>query len=156
MRIEKLVINKLKELNLKMSCCESCTGGMIVSNLIGVSGASSVIKESYITYCNESKCKILGVNLETIEKYQVESLEVAEEMVNGLYKITSSEVCISVTGFAGGIDRLPTDGLCYYGIKINDKLILESVKVSGKRNTCRKKQTKHILKRLYDEIKGLS
>lgn len=156
MKIEKLIIYKLSKLNYRLSCAESCTGGMIISTLIGVSGASHVIKESYVTYSNETKIKILGVNQETIEKYQVESLEVANEMACGLHSITNSEVCISVTGFAGGSGKLPTDGLCFYAIKINDKIILESVKVSGSRNVCRKKQTKHILNRLYDEIKGLS
>lgn len=156
MKIEKLIINKLKELNYNLSCCESCTGGMIISTLIGVSGASNVINESYVTYSNEAKCRILGVDNKTIEKYNVESIEVAKEMVEGLSKVTKSNVCISVTGFAGGGKKLPTDGLCYYGIKINDLLILEQVKVKGNRNQCRLRQTKHILNRLYNEIKGLS
>ena len=156
MKIEKLIIKKLKELNYHISCCESCTGGMIISTLISVPGASSVVNESYVTYSNESKCRILGVNYQTIEQYNVESIEVAKEMVEGLYKITNNEICISVTGFAGGSSKLPTDGLCYYGIKINDKIILEKVKVNGNRNQCRLRQTKNILNRLYQEIKGLS
>ena len=156
MKIEKLIINKLKELKYHISCCESCTGGMIISTLINVPGASKVINESYVTYSNESKCRILGVNNETIEEYNVESIEVAKEMVEGLFNITKNEVCISVTGFAGGGTKLSTDGLCYYGIKINDLLILDQVKVNGNRNKCRKKQIKHILKRLYKELKGLS
>lgn len=156
MKIEKLVISKLSQLKYRLSCAESCTGGMIISTLIGVPGASAVIKESYVTYSNETKMKVLDVKKETIDKYQVESLEVANEMACGLFNVTNSEVCISVTGFAGGDRKLPTDGLCFFAIKINDKIILESVKVSGSRNICRKKQTKHILNRLYDEIKGLS
>ena len=71
MKIEKLIINKLKELNYNLSCCESCTGGMIISTLIGVPGASNVINESYVTYSNEAKCRILGVDNKTIEKYNL-------------------------------------------------------------------------------------
>lgn len=156
MKLEKKIIEKLKELKYHISCCESCTGGLIISTLISVPGASSVINESYVTYSNESKCRILGVNSNTIDKFQVESLEVAKEMVEGLVNVTKSEVCVSVTGFAGGNTKLPTDGLCYFGIKINDLLIVETVKVKGNRNACRRKQVKHILNRLYSEIKGLS
>ena len=156
MKLEKKIIDKLKELKYHISCCESCTGGLIISTLISVPGASSVINESYVTYSNESKCRILGVNSNTIDKFQVESLEVAKEMVEGLFNVTKSEVCVSVTGFAGGNTKLPTDGLCYFGIKINDLLIVETVKVNGNRNVCRRKQVKYILNRLYNEIKGLS
>ena len=155
MQIEKLIIDKLSELNYCISCAESCTGGMIISNLISIPGASKVINESYVTYSNEAKCRILGVNKTTIEQFQVESLEVAKEMAEGLFKITNCNVCISVTGFAGGSTKLPTDGLCYYCIKINEQLILESVQVNGNREECRMKQTEHILNRLYEEIKGL-
>ncbi len=156
MKLEKLIIDKLSKLKYHLSCAESCTGGMIISTLIGANGASHVINESYVTYSNEAKCRLLGVNQSTIDKYQVESLEVAKEMVIGLQDVTKSEICISVTGFAASGKKQPTDGLCYYGIKINDLLINESVQVKGSRNVCRRKQTKHILKRLYNEIKGLS
>ena len=156
MKIENKIINKLTELKYHLSCAESCTGGLIISNLISVPGASKVINESYVTYSNEAKCRLLGVNENTINKYNVESKEVAEEMVNGLYDKTKSDVCISVTGYAGGKDKLPTDGLCFYAIKIKEMVIVDSVKVNGNRNMCRKKQTKHILKCLYNEIKGLS
>lgn len=152
MKIEEKIIKKLTELNYKISCSESCTGGMIISTLIGVSGASSVINESYVTYSNDAKIKVLGVSEETIEKYHVESIEVAEEMVMGLYNKTKADVCISVTGFAGGEKKQPQDGLCYFGIKVGKKIILNQVKVNGSRNVCRKKQTKHILKTLYNEI----
>lgn len=155
MKLEEKIIKKLKELNYKLSCAESCTGGMIISTLIGGSGASNVINESYVTYSIDAKCKILGVNIDTINKYNVESLEVAEEMVRGLYHKTFADVCISVTGFAGGNEKLPTDGLCYFGIKIKDQLITDQVKVDGSRNVCRKKQTNHILNVLYEKIKGL-
>lgn len=154
MKIENKVIELLKEKKFHISCAESCTGGLLISTLINVCGASSVIEESYVTYSNDAKVRILGVNPNTIEQYQVESLEVAEEMVLGLYNKTNSEVCISVTGFAGSSEKLPTDGLCFYAIKVLDKLVLESVKVKGDRNKARSLQVKHILKRTLEIIMG--
>ena len=151
--IEFELMDLLIKNNMIISCAESCTGGLIISSLINVSGASQVIKESYVTYSNESKVNILNVNLETIEKYHVESIEVAKEMVLGLFNITNADVCLSVTGFAGGNDSLKTDGLCYYGIKVYDTLVLEQAQVTGDRNTARYNQKEHILKRVMEIIK---
>ena len=150
MKIENKVIELLKKKKYKISCAESCTGGLIISTLINVCGASNVIEESYITYSNDAKIKLLNVSNETIMKYNVESLEVAEEMVKGLYEKTNSEVCISVTGFAGSNKKEFTDGLCFYSIKILDNIVIESVKVKGNRNKARLLQTKHILKRILE------
>ena len=64
--LEKMIINNLNILDYKIATAESCTGGLIISRLIGISGASNVINESYVTYANESKVKILGVKINTI------------------------------------------------------------------------------------------
>ena len=150
--IEFELMKELIKKNLTISCCESCTGGLIISSLINVSGASNIISESYVTYSNEAKQRILGVNKKTIEKYKVESLEVAKEMVLGLHNISKANICISVTGFAGGNNDSEHDGLCYYGIKINNDLYVESIKVEGDRNTARYNQKEHILKRVLELI----
>lgn len=145
--LEKLIIDELYKRKYTISCAESCTGGMIISRLIGVSGASNVINESYVTYSNEAKIRILGVSKETIDKYTVTSLEVADEMAKGLKRISKSNVCLSVTGFAGsGSEKLDTDGLCYFGIMMNDNnLYHEKIQVSGNRNECRYAQSTYIL-----------
>lgn len=151
--IEKEIINILVNKKMHISCCESCTGGMIISTLINVPGASNVINESYVTYSVESKIKILGVKKETIDKYGVASINVSKEMANGLKKISNSGVCISVTGYAGGNKKDINDGLCFYTIIVNDEEISESVKVEGSRNVVRRRQTDYILNRLLDLIK---
>ncbi len=148
--LEKQIINELHKKRYFISCAESCTGGSIISRLIGISGASYVINESYVTYSSEAKNRILGVKKETISKYTVTSIEVAEEMVKGLRKISNSNICISVTGFAGGGEsKEPTDGLCFFGILHNDGkkeyIHLEKVQVDGNRNECRLAQGTYIL-----------
>ena len=90
--LEKEVINILHKYNLKFSAAESCTGGLLISRLIGISGASNVINESFVTYSNESKVNRLGVDKNLIKKYGVQSIEVAEAMAVGLYKVTSANV----------------------------------------------------------------
>lgn len=153
--LEFQIIELLKKLDYKISCAESCTGGLIISSLINIPGASNVINESYVTYSAEAKMRILGVSLETIEKYQVESNEVSNEMARGLKKISGANVCISVTGFAGGNGVLPTDGLCYYTIIINNAEYSGSVQVEGSRNIARINQKNYILNQLLDKLKSL-
>ena len=100
--IEKNLVEKLKEKKYKISFAESCTGGLLSSTIINVSGSSSVIEESYITYSEDAKMKLLDVKKETLDKYTVYSKEVAQEMCEGLYEKTKSDVCVSITGQAGG------------------------------------------------------
>lgn len=98
------VSDKLQKEKLSISFCESCTGGALVSTLVKFPGASNVLSESYVTYSEEAKKKILGVKEETLRKYTVYSSEVAKEMVDGLYNLTKSDICVSITGEVGGDD----------------------------------------------------
>lgn len=153
--LELKIIEILRKLNYHIACAESCTGGLIISSLISIPGASNVINESYVTYSNEAKERILGVNPDTIQKYHVESNEVSLEMARGLKKISGADVCISVTGFAGGLEKLPTDGLCFFTIIINGEEYSDKVQVSGNRNTARINQKNYILEKTLEKLKNL-
>ena len=136
---------------MTISFAESCTGGMLTSTLINVSGSSNVINESYVTYSEEAKMRILGVSKETLNKYTVYSSEVAEEMAEGLKKVTHANVCASVTGKAedeSGICK------CDYCIIVNDSKVLENVSFQGSRNQVRTMQTKHIMNRIIEILRG--
>ena len=50
--LEKHVVDVLKEKKLTVTTAESCTGGMISSRIVNVPGASAVLKQAYVTYCN--------------------------------------------------------------------------------------------------------
>ncbi len=119
----KEVVSKLKEKNLKISFAESCTGGLLAANLTSVSGCSSVLSESYVTYSEEAKMKLLGANKQTLEKFSVVSEQVAKEMAFGLKKLSKSDINISVTGVAGPNSDSYNNpvGLVYIGICYKDK-----------------------------------
>ena len=93
--IYEIVFNKLKEKDLKISFCESCTGGNLVASLVKFPGASNILEESYVTYSENAKQKIVGVKKETLDKYTIYSKEVASEMALGLFKISNSDVCVA-------------------------------------------------------------
>ena len=149
--VEKTLVELLLKNNMTTSFAESCTGGMLASTLINVSGSSNVINESYVTYSEEAKMRILGVSKETLNKYTVYSSEVAEEMAEGLKKVTHANVCASVTGKAedeSGICK------CDYCIIVNDSKVLENVSFQGSRNQVRTMQTKHIMNRIIEILRG--
>lgn len=153
--IEEQLVQRLKELGYRISFCESCTGGLLAATIINVSGASSVIKESLVTYSNESKIKYLKVNPQTIEQYDVASLEVAKEMSEGLYKLTKSEVCISVTGVAGPTTDNPLKpvGSVYFGLTINGNTLTFEKLFKGSRDLIRKRAVMWILYIAYVNLK---
>ena len=99
--LEKHVVDVLKEKKLTITTAESCTGGMISSRIVNVPGASAVLKQAYVTYCDEAKHTVLGVKKETLEKYYAVSSQTACEMAEGGAKAAGADVCVSVTGVAG-------------------------------------------------------
>lgn len=149
---ENQIVEKLKNLNYQISFAESCTGGLLASSIINVSGSSAVISESYVTYSNEAKKKILSVNQATLDKYTVYSKEIANEMAVGLKKITNAQVCVSVTGIAESNDEC----ICYYTIIVNNQKDTFSSKTKGLRNEVRMFYTNEILKEILQILNKLS
>ena len=90
---------------LTISTAESCTGGLLSSKLTDISGSSAYIKLNLITYANEAKHKILGVEEEILNTKGAVSEECAFQMAKGLYELTGADICVSTTGIAG-----PTGG----------------------------------------------
>jgi nicotinamide-nucleotide amidase len=126
--IYEIVFNKLKEKDLKISFCESCTGGNLVASLVKFPGASNILEESYVTYSENAKQKIVGVKKETLDKYTVYSKEVASEMAMGLFKISNSDLCVAISGTCGdnSVSNNKADLAIYYkGIMHN--YVLESI-----------------------------
>lgn len=114
--MEEELVELLIKNNLKITTAESCTGGLISSTIISVSGASSVIDEAYVTYANKAKEKLLKVRKKTILKYGVVSEEVARQMAIGALKKASCDVAIATSGIAGptgGTDKKPVGMVCF-------------------------------------------
>lgn len=112
-----VVLNMLRERHRKVSFAESCTGGMLASALVDQPGASDVFDESYITYSNEAKQRLLGVNPATLARYGAVSRACAQEMAQGARVRSNSDYALSVTGIAGpdgGTPEKPV-GLVYIG-----------------------------------------
>jgi len=115
-------IKKLKKLcenkDIKISLAESCTGGLISSSLTSIAGSSNFFESGIVSYSNKAKIELLGVDKNLISKYGAVSKEVALSMSKNLYKLTRSNICVSVTGIAGpsgGTKQKPV-GTVYFSI----------------------------------------
>ena len=117
------IIKKFAEAKYTISTMESCTGGGLANAITNVSGASDILHESYVTYCNEAKIKF-GVPKQIIEKYTVYSLETAEAMASAVRSATNSEVGVGITGQLGRIDPRNIgveNNRAWYAIKSSEK-----------------------------------
>lgn len=116
--LEEIVGERLLEKNLTLSVAESCTGGLVSSRLTDVSGSSNYIRLNFVTYSNESKIKILGINPEIINNFGAVSSKVAVSMAEGARALTGSDIGLGITGLAGptgGSEEKPV-GLVYIGL----------------------------------------
>lgn len=120
---EKELIELLKKNKMHICCAESCTGGMLNSKLVSVSGASDVLDMGLVTYANSAKVKLLGVDERDIEKYGVVSEQVAGQMSQGAARISDAAVGIGISGVAGpGAQGRKPEGMVCFGFCINGKV----------------------------------
>ncbi len=144
----------LKFNNLTISTAESCTGGMIASAITNVSGASAFFGTGVVTYSNEAKMKLIGVNKETLDKYGAVSEQTATEMAEGVLKLGESDVSVAVTGIAGptgGTTEKPV-GLVYIGVSGKNGTYVYKNIFNGNRDEVRKQTVSTAFELVYDYL----
>ncbi len=93
--------NKLRKHNKKITCAESCTGGLVASMITSLSGSSDIFDGSIVTYSNNIKIKELNVSKQNLDKYGAVSIEVIEEMLIGSINKFEADFAIAISGIAG-------------------------------------------------------
>ena len=99
--IQKRLGKQLMAKGLTVSTAESCTGGGIAARLTSVAGSSAYVRGGIVSYQNDVKEELLGVNPATINKYGVVSEETVIEMVKGAMKSLKTDCAMATTGIAG-------------------------------------------------------
>lgn len=99
------IIALARQSGVMLSTAESCTGGLIISQLTDIAGSSDVVDRGFITYSNAAKSELLGVPQDMIIKYGAVSQPVAEAMATGACLASArgenGNLALSVTGIAG-------------------------------------------------------
>ena len=101
------LVDLLKSKKMHISSAESLTGGMVSESITAVPGASEVIECGVCSYSNRIKHELLGVSLETLEKYTEYSIQTACEMADGVRRLSGADIGVSTTGIAGPSGALP-------------------------------------------------
>ena len=154
MTIEEKVVKLLIERKMSITTAESCTGGLLAGTILNVSGASAIYNEGHITYSNDAKERILGVNHETLVAYGAVSKQTAAEMAKGAAQVAGADVSISTTGIAGpggGTPEKPV-GLIYIGCYIRGETFVKELRLGGSREENRNQTVKEALQMLYEVL----
>lgn len=153
---EEKIVEILLRRGLKVATAESCTGGMIASRLVNVPGVSSVFEEGYITYSDEAKQKLLGVQEETLKNYSAVSSQTAAEMAQGVVRAAGADCSVVTTGIAGpdgGSAKKPV-GLVYIGTWVKGKVTVTECHFAGDRMEVRNSAAQRALEILLEQLEA--
>ena len=149
----EILLHNCLEKNLTITSAESCTGGMIASSIVSISGSSAIFKSSVVTYSNDMKSKILNIPLKLITENGAVSNIIAYNMASNVLNVMNADISIAVTGIAGpsggNIDK-PV-GLVYIGIGTKTNVVTKKYLFKGNRLRIRQETTLEALK-LSNEI----
>jgi len=138
-RLEEVVVGMLRKAGMTLATAESLTGGMLASMIVSVPGASETFLEGYVTYSNESKIRILGVEEKIIETCGAVSEDVCGQMAAGARRISGADIALSATGIAGPGGATPDKpvGLCWMGLSHAGVTECRKRKMAGDRGMIR-------------------
>ena len=99
--MEEVVGRRLAMTEFTLAVAESCTGGLIAQRLTSVPGSSKYFIEGVVSYSNESKTRLLGVDKKLIREFGAVSQQVARDMARGVRHRAKADFGLAVTGIAG-------------------------------------------------------
>jgi nicotinamide-nucleotide amidase len=121
--LETAVVKLLTQQNRTLAVAESCTGGYLAHRLTNVAGASAVLLAGFVTYSNEAKTAMLGVDSQLIIEQGAVSQQVALAMAEGARANAKADFALATTGIAGpsgGSDEKPV-GTVFIALAARDK-----------------------------------
>jgi nicotinamide-nucleotide amidase len=157
--MEVLVVNEVAQLakalrarGWMLATAESCTGGLIAAACTDLAGSSEWFERGFVTYSNEAKTELLGVDPALIDAHGAVSEVVARAMAFGAVRHSRAQVSVAVTGVAGpgGGSKDKPVGTVWFGFIVNGLLTSESRRFDGDRAAVRQATVRHALQRLAE------
>ena len=110
------LMHELCDRKLTIATAESCTGGMFSALLTDIEGASHGFERGFVTYTEESKTELLGIEPELLEKNEAVSEAVARAMAEGALARSKADIALGITGFAGPAGEKHEQGLVHFAL----------------------------------------
>lgn len=153
--VEELVHNILINKGLTLATAESCTGGAIASKFTAQAGASAYFLCGVVSYSNESKANVLGVEMSDIVQFGAVSEQVAVAMAKGAKVISGADFAISTTGIAGptGGSKEKPIGTVWIGVATPDRCYAVLKNCGTDRSQIISRATAYAIAMLYEELK---
>ena len=152
--VEQLVHSWMIENGKTLSVAESCTGGALAAKFTAMAGASAYFNAGVVSYSNEAKRDILGVNMEDIARYGAVSEAVAIQMAEGARAVGCSDYAVSTTGIAGptgGSAEKPV-GTVWFGVATPKGSFAVMKNCGTDRSQIIARAVAHAIKLLYENL----
>ena len=140
-----------------VAVAESCTGGLIGKLITDVPGSSDFLLLDAVTYSNQAKSTVLGVEAGLIERYGAVSAEVAQAMAQGALRIAESDIAVAVTGIAGpdgGSEEKPVGTVWFGLVRKGTEPSSHRFRFPGDRSRVRIQAAQMALKLVIDGLEG--
>ena len=141
---------------LWLTTAESCTGGLIAAACTALPGSSRWFERGFVTYSNEAKQQMLGVSVDTLNKFGAVSSETVMAMAFGALAHSKADIAISVSGIAGpdgGSDAKPV-GTVWFGLARKGVAVEARVQhFRGERAAVREQALEYALQWLLDSLR---
>jgi competence/damage-inducible protein CinA-like protein len=137
-----------------IALAESCTGGLLAARLTERPGSSAYVAGGVVSYSNEAKSELLGVDPALIEQHGAVSLEVAEAMADGALARFGADTAAAITGIAGpdgGTEAKPVGYVCWCVKTTDGRSMVRDTRLPGGRADVRDRSTTvamHLLRRM--------
>src|SRR6201988_3552152 len=125
--LARSLLDLCRSRRLTIATAESCTGGLVAGALTDIPGSSDVIDRGFVTYSNDAKRAMLGVEAGTLANFGAVSKETATAMAIGALEKAGVELAVSITGIAGPGGATPGKpvGLVHFAVASRDGRILQ-------------------------------
>jgi nicotinamide-nucleotide amidase len=145
-----LVAEALLKKGFKLVTAESCTGGMIAAACTDLAGSSAWFERGFVTYSNDAKTELLGVEERVLRRAGAVCGPVAQAMAEGALAHSRAQVAVAVTGVAGPTGGSPAKpvGTVWFGFALPGQVVTEKCHFEGDRAAVRQATVRHALNRL--------
>jgi nicotinamide-nucleotide amidase len=129
----------LQDKGWMLATAESCTGGLIAAACTELPGSSNWFERGFVTYSDQAKVELLGVDPASIEVHGAVSEVVARAMAFGAVRHSRARISVAVTGIAGpsgGSEQKPV-GTVWFGFMVDGVLTSEMKHFEGERSAVR-------------------
>ena len=143
---------RLIEKKLALVTAESCTGGLIAAACTDLAGSSAGFERGFVTYSNDAKMELLGVDERLLRRAGAVCEGVARAMVTGALAHSKAQVAVAVTGVAGptGGSASKPVGTVWFGFAVPGQVVTEQCRFDGDRAAVREATVRHAFTRLLE------